>query len=237
MCLCSNLHVHVSYFIINYKLIFSYVHVHVPRYTVHVVTMELPIVVHVHVVEYRRFHYTYTYMYKCIVIQHISLFLNIHMYMYYIVKEMMESHNVSHVTQRGSLVDSIEEYESTADRAKRRWQWAINQQLLLIRLEKANQSVIRETLRRHRLNYADPAVDNVVMGRVWLRLLEEDRVSSEDLLAAIKMGNNTCTCTIHIVEYYMFLNCVYIYSMYIILTLLCTLGVFNSKLHVHIHSG
>ena len=100
----------------------------------------------------------------------------------------------NNVPQRISFTESISESEETdiSKRAKSRWQWAINQQLLLIRLEKENLSVIRDTLRHHKLNYADPAVDNVVMVKVWLALIEEGSPSPDSLLAAIKMGKRFC---------------------------------------------
>ena len=45
-----------------------------------------------------------------------------------------------------------------------------------------------ETMRHHKINYSDPGVDDVVMGQVWQNLLEQNEPSSDDLLAAIKMG-------------------------------------------------
>ena len=46
------------------------------------------------------------------------------------------------LVQQLSFTESIEEEGSVSARAKQRWKWAIGQQILLIRLEKANQSVI-----------------------------------------------------------------------------------------------
>lgn len=46
------------------------------------------------------------------------------------------------VVQQISFTESIEEEGSVSARAKQRWKWAIQQQILLIRLEKENQSVI-----------------------------------------------------------------------------------------------
>lgn len=46
------------------------------------------------------------------------------------------------LVQQLSFTESIEEEGSVSARAKLRWKWAIEQQILLIRLDKANQSVI-----------------------------------------------------------------------------------------------
>lgn len=90
--------------------------------------------------------------------------------------------------QRISFTESLEDDESAVSvRAKRRWRWAIEQQLLLIKLDKANESVLQETLVRQKLNYADDAVDTNVMSSVWMKLLEESP-THDDLLASIKMG-------------------------------------------------
>lgn len=106
----------------------------------------------------------------------------------------MEYSGHNNISQRISFTESISETEEEdpSARARRRWQWAIEQQLLLVRLEKENQSVMRDTLRRYKLNYADPAVDNEVMGKVWLDLIEEGHPSTESLLAAVKMGTVYC---------------------------------------------
>ena len=43
-------------------------------------------------------------------------------------------------------------------------------------------------MRRKKLNYEDPSVDGVVIGRVWIELMDQQETSTEDLLAAVKMG-------------------------------------------------
>ena len=73
--------------------------------------------------------------------------------------------------------------------ARRRWEWAIKQQLLLIRLDKANQSVLMETLTRQKLSYAESGLDTNVMASVWNKILDNtNEINNEELLASIKMG-------------------------------------------------
>ena len=43
-------------------------------------------------------------------------------------------------------------------------------------------------MRQKKLNYEDPSVDSVVIGRVWIELMDQQETSTEDLLAAVKMG-------------------------------------------------
>ncbi|XP_019854945.1 PREDICTED: TBC1 domain family member 1-like isoform X2 [Amphimedon queenslandica] len=113
------------------------------------------------------------------------------------LREVLEL-DLSHKPPVGAPVAAGPQRESTDEvdgpsgasaTARRRWEWAIQQQLLLIRLDKANQSVLMETLTRQKLSYAELALDTNVMTSVWNKILENtNEINNEELLASIKMG-------------------------------------------------
>ncbi len=45
-----------------------------------------------------------------------------------------------------------------------------------------------EETRWLKLNYEDPSVDTMAIGRVWSELIDSNSHSCEDLFAAVKMG-------------------------------------------------
>ena len=94
------------------------------------------------------------------------------------------------VVAAGPAREPVDEVDgNTVGIARRRWEWAIQQQLLLIRLDKANQSVLLETLNRQKLSYAESALDSNVMTSVWNKILDNtNEINNEELLASIKMG-------------------------------------------------
>ncbi len=45
-----------------------------------------------------------------------------------------------------------------------------------------------EEIRWRKLNYKDPSIDSVAIGRVWSELMDQNNQTDDDLFAAVKMG-------------------------------------------------
>ena len=121
----------------------------------------------------------------------------------FVVDQIMNDTAISRLNKTLSFAESLpEEQESPSSRARRRWRWAIGQQILLIKIEKENRVIMselinslpftrptsEESLRYIKLDYEEEQGNISTMEVVWNGLLTQTAPSSEELLAALKMG-------------------------------------------------